>query len=392
MRNSLPALLCLCSLVACRLEGGSPTHPEGGPQTVATAEKAKQPAVKAKEGGLAPSAQVPVAAAPAPNAREAHARALAWLAAHQEADGHWSAGEQSKVNHIGTTGLALLALQSGGATMSHGEHAQAIARGVSWLITQQDADLGLIGQRVGHSFQYDHAIATQALCVALAGAPSEQLRNAGQQAVNFISRSRNPYGAWRYDYPPTGESDTSVTGWMIEAISAARRAGLTIDDQGFVGAAQWIDEVTDPATGRVGYDSIGSSSSRITGLNDQFPTQNHEAMTASGMLTRMNAGQTASANPMLSKHEDLLLKKLPEWAPAQQMVDEYYWYFGSLATRRLGGQGWEAWRKAGQAALLQGQCGQGADMGSWDPVGPWAFSGGRVYATALNALSLSTTL
>lgn len=384
MRNTLPALLCLGSLVACRLEGKSPTHPEGEPKPVAKAPAAAPQ--RANPG------KVTAIAATSENPREAHARALAWIATHQEAEGNWEAGEQSHVNSIGLTGLALLALQSDGSTMSSGAHAQAIARGVSWLMAQQDTDLGLIGERAGHSWAYDHAIATQALCVALKGSPSEQLSAVAQNAVNMISRMRNPYGAWRYDYPPTGENDTSVTGWMVEAITSARAAGLKIDTEAYVGAAQWVDDVTDPATARVGYDTIGSGSSRVTGLNDQFPTQHHEAMTASGMVTRMNAGQTADANPMLKKHEDLLLKKLPEWDPAQKMVDEYYWYFGSLATRRLGGPGWEAWRTAGQAALLKGQVPDGDDKGSWDPVGPWGYSGGRVYATTLNALSLSTML
>jgi hypothetical protein len=386
LRTCLPVFLCLSSIVACRLEDGySKTAPKEA--QVSEPIKAQASEVKGQKAQVVEAAK----ATPSVNPREAHEHALAWLAAHQEADGSWK-GEGGGRNVVGLTGLALLALQSDGSSMSRGAHAQSIARGVSWLMTQQDQDLGLLGVRVGHSFAYDHAIATQALCLALQGAPSEQLRATCQEAMNFIARMRNPYGAWRYDYPPTGESDTSVTGWMVEAMITARKAGLTIDPAAMVGAVQWVDEVTDQATARVGYDAAGSYSSRIVGINDQFPTDQTEAMTASGMLTRMNAGQTAGSNPVLAKHEKLLLSKLPEWAPEAKLVDEYYWYFGSLATRRLGGKGWEAWRTAGEAALLEGQDHDGADKGSWDPVGPWAFSGGRVYATALNALSLGTML
>jgi len=68
-----------------------------------------------------------------------------------------------------------------------------------------------------------------------------------------------------------------------------------------------------------------------------------------------------------------------------------YWYYGTLAMFQVGGPGWRTWSEALTAAALPSQrrdgdaCGM---LGSWDPVDPWGPDGGRVYATALMALSL----
>ena len=53
--------------------------------------------------------------------------------------------------------------------------------------------------------------------------------------------------------PSDGETDTSITGWMIFALKAGADAGLKIDREGFASALAWIDSVTDTKTGRVGY-------------------------------------------------------------------------------------------------------------------------------------------
>ncbi|MGK0218771.1 MAG: hypothetical protein ACI9HE_002266, partial [Planctomycetota bacterium] len=44
--------------------------------------------------------------------------------------------------------------------------------------------------------------------------------------------------------------------------------------------------------------------------------------------------------------------------------------------------------KAMKPAVLSSQRREGHQKGSWDPVGPWGYSGGRVYSTALMVLCL----
>ena len=114
------------------------------------------------------------------------------------------------------------------------------------------------------------AIAALSICEAYYFSKSPLIKKTAQDAINYISIARNPYGAWRYDVPPSGDNDTSVTGWCVFALKSAEEAQLKIDPEAFRGAASWIDEVTDPVTGRCGYDSIGSASSRITRVNEQI--------------------------------------------------------------------------------------------------------------------------
>ena len=330
---------------------------------------------------------------------------LEWLKWHQSEDGSWDCdGFMANCGHIqpgsscdgpglaphdvGMTGLAMLAFLGDGHTTRDGLYREQVAKAVKWMKDQQDADLGLFGERVGHSFMYDHTIASLAMCEAYYFSRNPLLRRSAQDAVHFISRARNPYGAWRYDYPPTGESDTSVTGWAVFAMKSAEEGKLTVDPEGYVGAAQWIDDVTDPATGRTGYDTIGSASSRVTGLNDQYPTNKGEAMTAVAILSRVFMGQDVLRDPVVAKGADLLKSRLPEWDPDGLGNDIYYWYYGSYALFQLGGTRWEAWNKAAKKALVDNQRHDGDLKGSWDPKDAWGYAGGRVYMTALGVLCL----
>jgi len=331
---------------------------------------------------------------------------LDWLAKHQDQDGKWTAddytdhcppddicredGDGGEALHdVGMTGLCLLAFLGDGNTTTKGEYADNVARGIKYLKGQQDPDTGLLGDDIGHGFMYNHAIGTLAICEAYYFSKSPLIKRTAQKAINFITRARNPYAAWRYDAQPTGDNDTSVTGWMVFALKSAEEAGLKVDPEAFTGALTWIDEVTDTSTGRVGYDSVGSESSRITRINDHFPRDKGEAMTAVGLLCRFFLGQDPDETPIMEKHAELMREKLPEWDPDGYGNDMYYWYYGTYAMFQMGGSRfWKPWNEAMKPAVLNSQRKEGHFRGSWDPIGPWGYAGGRVYSTACMVLCL----
>lgn len=329
--------------------------------------------------------------------------ALQWLCDHQARDGRWSGagfhehnslgrtcacdGPGFDIHDVGLTGLALLALMADGSSPRHGRHAEPVRRGLSWLIGRQDPG-GLIGSAHGPGFIYDHAIATQALCEAVALCDGALLRRAGQAAIDMCLRARNPYSAWRYELLPDGKNDTSITAWMVAALKAGQDAGLVVEQAAFAGALSWIVEASDSDTGRCGYDSKGTLSARVPGVNDFFPSEHGEALTAAALLCRMQMGADEATEPMLLKHAALLRAKLPEWNPGNLSVDMYYWFYGSQAMARRGGQDWALWSKAIGNAAITGQRTDGDFAGSWDPIDAWGYSGGRIYATALLALCL----
>jgi hypothetical protein len=327
---------------------------------------------------------------------------LRWLAAHQDPDGFWDGdgfarrcgaigattcgGAGYSTHDVGLTGLALLAFLGTGNTVSAGPYRDVVSRGMSWLKSVQD-ETGLVGDRASHEFLYDHAIATLALAENHALSKSPQFKRPAQEAVWFLQGARSPYGAWRYDVPPTGDADTSVTGWALFALAAARDAGLVVDGQAFDDGLAFLDAVTDPATGRVGYSAVGELSSR-TAANEHFPREGAEAMTAVGLLCRIFLGQTPESDPILLKHAELLRRTPPVWDPEGHGCDMYAWYYGTYAAFQIGGTTWKAWRGALGEAVVKSQRTDGDASGSWDPVGPWGYVGGRVYATAMQTLTL----
>jgi len=332
---------------------------------------------------------------------KALARGLEGSTRAPEADGRRASGAEGTpyrgYHDEGVTALALLALVEGGSSLIAGPYRENVVHGLSWLLSRQDPASGgfwLPFETVDDEGQgirvivthrmYDHAIATLSLCRLHRASPTIALGNASRKAVDFALRARNPYGAWRYSSPPTGESDTSVTAWMVKALTEAERAGFDVDPRAYEGALHWIDEVTDPQNGRVGYDSMGSLSARMKGVNDRFPRDNGEPMTAAGLLCRFLLDQDPAAAPIMEKHAQRIRTKLPEWDPDGYGVDVYYWYYGTCAMLRMGGERyWKPWDEVLTDAVLDSQRDDGERAGSWDPIGVWGFLGGRVYSTAL---------
>ena len=343
-------------------------------------------------------------------------RGLDWLARHQDEAGGWSAatfstccgpgattctGSGRGEHDVGVTGLALLALLGSGDTLHDGRYRDAIRRGVGWLVGQQDRDTGLVGTAASAEFFYDHAIATLAMSEALAGSKDPILERAVERAVESCLKARNEYAAWRYSVPPNGDNDTSVTGWMTYALASASDEGVEIGTAPFAGVAAWLEEVTDPETGRAGYTARGESSSRDASVIGAYSPHLTEALTAMALHSRLRIhdalGGDAGSDRMIALGQEVLLSRLPEWDPNGGGPDEgwtpedhgatndmIFWYFGTLAMARLGGDEWTRWRAAIARSTLPNQRVEPVcAAGSWDPGGPWGHVGGRVYSTAL---------
>jgi uncharacterized protein YkwD len=312
-------------------------------------------------------------------------RGLAFLARVQDDDGGWRArsfllrsprfdartgGPGNAEWEVAMTGLALLAFASAGHTPSQGDHADAVRRGAAFLL-QRIVDYGRFETTSTH-YMYTHAIATQALCELYSLTADPHIGTGAQLAVDFLMFAQHEEsGGWRYE--ANERADTSVTGWVVLALHAAHKARL--DVAGFRGAQQFFDSVTAP-----GYYMVGYMSPTDHG------TQNPR-LASVGMVSRLFLGGRKD-DPRVVLHAWRLRNNTP--TPADP--DFYHWYYATLGMFQVGGAFWNAWNEGLKSTLLalQDADQESPYAGSWPPDRHHGGTGGRLYATALGVLMLTT--
>jgi hypothetical protein len=320
--------------------------------------------------------------------------ALRWLKRHQEPDGHWDskkygASSYGRGGDVGVTGLALLAFLGAGHTEKSGKFRDNVRRAQVWLIKQQNPKTGEINQkRPGHNARpYNHSIAALALAEAYGMTKSPALKGPAQKAMECVNNWQNPYAGWRYN-PKDGDNDPSVTGWMLMVVKSSKIAGLKVDMAAYQGGLKFLNAATYKKGRREGKTHYlfknGGSYGRW------------QSMTSVSLFCRLLMGYPRT-DALLKKQADWLASDPPDWEKSKgnQSHSEYYWYYGTLAMFQMGGKHWQDWNVAMKKALLPNQR-KGGPMdgttddidGSWDPISTWGKYGGRVYTTAINALSL----
>jgi hypothetical protein len=123
---------------------------------------------------------------------------------------------------------------------------------------------------------------------------------------------------------------------------------------------------------------------------ERFPWDDAgEPLTAVGVLIRLAVARETGEEPdaeALAKHA-ALLKQGPRWDP-ERGRDPYAWFWEAQAAHALGGELWKVWRTDLRRELLRHQERTSELEGSWPEASPWAYAGGRVYATALDVMCL----
>ena len=108
------------------------------------------------------------------------------------------------------------------------------------------------------------------------------------------------------------------------------------------------------------------------------------AMTAEALYCRLLLGMPAG-QPTATE----ALAMIAAAPPAASNYNAYTWYYATLASFHAGGPQWERWNLHLQSALLPLQRRESGPLqGSWDPDPVWGGHGGRVYSTALSAMTL----
>ncbi|HEY3320581.1 MAG TPA: prenyltransferase/squalene oxidase repeat-containing protein [Planctomycetota bacterium] len=317
-------------------------------------------------------------------------KSLRWLSYHQEPDGHWDAkkyGAEPKTD-TAVTGFALLAFLGAGHSEKIGEFRDTVKRSVAWLKSKQAAD-GCIwdtsDDSAGHRrIGYPSAIATLAICEAAGMANIPDTKIAAQKAIDYCvnthqSGEGSSKGGWRY--APKSPGDLSVTGWYIMALKSAKVAGLKVPTMAFDGAIRFLDSV------EVKEGADYSAPTHYKYMPNAEHAESSHRLTAIGTLARQFMGWKRED---LQGSVDSFVNKggVPAYGANGEKVDLYYWYYATMAVFQQGGDVWKRWNTAMLATLLENQCKQGDETGSWNPVGAYATEWGRVGQTALSTLCL----
>jgi hypothetical protein len=417
-----------------------PAAPAAPAQTAWKRARQRLPKPSARAREAVDRALVWLAARQAPDGSIRAAEFASWCQGEARPDARFD-GRGDAQYDVGVTALAVNAfLVAGHDGAGAHAHDATVRKALAWLVTTQAEDglfgprslpsgrqvvddgpeyvrrggvvVPMPGRRDVHSGRgaevYNHAVATLALVEAAALTGEARLREHAQRGIHWLEMARNAYYGWGYGIKQ-GEPNTSVTTWMGTVLACARMVNahqaweyapalFHFDEDSLRGGTRWIERATDEEDGRVGYRFRGRGPSRPDGQEPSFPTYLSEAPTAAATFLLVSLGRHPTQDPAIRRGAALVAGSPPTWddPPTGEgvrlgRIDMIHWHFGTLAMQKVGGTAWRDWEKALLEALLPHQrldgdvCGV---RGSWDPVDPWGAIGGRVYATAINALTL----
>jgi hypothetical protein len=332
---------------------------------------------------------------------EAVAAGLKWLALHQAQDGHWSlhefhkstrteplpggklsedatiTGKAPQQNDVAGTALALLPFLAAGHTHKANKelnpsYQKTVFAGFEWLLKQQGKDGSFPGGI------YAHVLATLALCENYAMTSDPVIKLPAQRAIDYlVAYQHKEGGGWRYTKNQPG--DLSVTGWVMQALFAARAGGLRVPDATLKGAEQFVESCEDAANkGCYCY---------VPGGGARTPT-----MTAAGGLCKRFLGINPRSPKLLAGI--VYLKETPPGG-----TNLYHEYYAARLIHSLNQEAWKAWFEGEQEkpglrdVLLKAQdTGDtvATQAGSWHVQASHTAIGGRVMSTSLALLCLQT--
>ena len=314
---------------------------------------------------------------------------LAWLARQQQQDGGWKFDAGKTEERTCATGMALLPFLAAGVTHKKKEEKDfkgydvVVSKGLGFLMKAcplTGANAGRLSTDV-----YSNAIAALPLCEAYGMTKDPALKPYAQAAVNFIQKTQGPNGSWGYGN--TGNGDTSIVGWQVQVLQAAKLSkDLVVDDKVIAKAVKFLD-----------FTAAGAKKS-MYGYNDNAGAAPGTALTSIGLLSRYYFNAWGPAHPGMIDGVGGLMKNSP--AASGGLKNMYYYYYATQVVHYFGGDDWVTWNEGPKAAdgtrkggmrdwFINQQIKKDANNGSWDPeAGFIGSSCGRLGTTAMCVLTL----
>jgi hypothetical protein len=305
-------------------------------------------------------------------------RSLRWLAKNQAKDGSWGSTKPAM------TSLAILAYLAHGDTPASEEFGSTMEAALRYLLGAQEAN-GRFRGRDGND--YTQPIAAYALAEAAGMTRVPKIREAAIKAVYAVVEGQNPSGGFNYGLVPSARDDTSYMAWCVQALKAAKIAGLADSVPG-------LDEAMKKAV--LGFRKNYGAGEAYGGFGYTGPS-NSSGLSGAGALCMQFLGEAKS------KEVRTTLAGLHRWPFDWEKAHIYYWYYITQAYFQEGGKMWDDWNNQFSHALIKVQEVIGKDasgyvdhkqkpqeIGSWEAKGGGGHTGGngRVMDTILCTLML----
>lgn len=327
-------------------------------------------------------------------------RGLDWLKKNQMQDGHWEA--QGGNYPTTMTALAGMAFLMEGSTLREGKYSDQVQKAVNWFLAparqQPNGLLGNIGNPTeAQRYMYGQGFGTLFLACVYGeeedGDQRKKLEAVLTKAVEFIAKAQTnkkhrraegkevDIGGWGYVSAADGGNfdEGSVTITQLQALRAARNAGIKVPKETIDKAVAYLEACTTPAGGII-Y-SLANGGQATNG-------QERPPLTAAAICCGFSAGQYKSELP---KKWIAFCKKTITFAKGRVSHDEYQSYYFSQAVYALGDdrygemfpnepkESWLTWSKYKEAMYPYLMDTQEKGTGGWSSgyIGP-------VFSTAVN--------
>ncbi len=320
-------------------------------------------------------------------------RGLAWLANHQNPDGSWTAKVGYKLNnnynytsqnkgHVGVTSLACMAFLAGGNLPGRGVYGENVERGLDFVLSCVGDDGYITRHRTR---MYSHAFATLFLAEVYGTTRREDVKQQLQRAVDFIVKSQNREGGWRYE-PYAVESDMSIVVCQVLALRAARNIGIRVPRATVDRAARYVVEsAVTPQSRNRGFSHSPYSGAEVGTFHYQKDDYSRSSfsLTAAGVTALHGLG--IYSDEAIERGIDFLNREMPRFnlRYGGNKGHYFFWYghyYGVQAMYTVGNPYWEPYFEEVRTQLLSMQ----RVDGSWpNRTGP-----GEAFGTAVGVLIL----
>lgn len=292
-------------------------------------------------------------------------KGLAYLVSTQSKTGFWG-----RHYHVAVTSLAGLAFLAGGNMPGEGKYSESSKSALRYIL-KSATKMGFITESgTAASRMHGHGFATWFLAEIYgmthhtSAVDHEELKSVIKRAIRVIKDSQSNEGGWYYQ-PQKGGDEGSVTVCIVQALRAARNAGIAVDKNVIERGVNYLKRSANP-NGSFKYSVRGGGGGTF-------------ALTAGGVSSFCLYGMYDL--PETKRGFNFMLKFKPGTSKnnLKQSYPYYSNFYATLAMHLGGDQYWDDWFPPLRDVLIQKQRSNGSWAGGAD---------NEAYATAFACLIL----